>query len=202
MTSRDTAFHRKLEQLVISRLRGGQTPESLLEDLKARLEPSAAEAMLARAEARLASGEGKGWARVLTWIAYVWTVVLVLQNVGVMYGAVEGIQATSVGPPDSAYTVALSFALLNIGLLCAGVFAFKRWPSAYSTAAFALIIVYAFPIAPYVERWLIPAFGPPALGMLTSVSALCSYLAAGLIVLAHWRDGKAAPTAPEAAAAE
>jgi hypothetical protein len=43
-------FDRKLEQLLVARLRAGQAPETLLEELKARLTPAEAEDVLARAE--------------------------------------------------------------------------------------------------------------------------------------------------------
>jgi hypothetical protein len=192
----DRSFDRKLEQLVLQRLRAGETPASLLTQLQARLDPDEADALLERAEARLTQSQKPDpqttlSARVLMGIVYLWALVLLFQNIGVILsvrdlGAAEG----DLGP---VMTRLVALASLRIGLLTAAVLVHVRWRTLYSAAFLGLIVLYAFPFGLYLDSWLVRYRTPPPLAGLISVSSLCSYAAVGLIAVATAQRRRASP---------
>jgi hypothetical protein len=186
-------FDRKLEQLLVARLRAGQAPETLLEELKARLTPAEAEDVLARAEARVDKA-GRGpriplAGHLLMGLVYVWIVMLIFQNIGVLF-AIQEIPSL---PGDPGHPTWIALALLKIGLLCGALPAFWRWRSAFSTAGLALAILYAWPVGRFVDGWLGFGFGPQSPSILVSGSALPSYVAVALVVIAYHLAQRAAP---------
>jgi len=185
---RGRSFDRKLEDVLVTRLRGGQSAESLLADLRVKLGDEEADAVLSRAEARARPRPpADRVGQVLAGVAYGWTVILVLQNIGVLTAVWAALQT------DPSIAPFVGFALLKIGLLCLGVIAYKRRRSAVTTAFYALTIVYAFPLGLFID----PRFGslasmPPADPLMAlSGSALLSYVAVGLITFVWWRGRKA-----------
>lgn len=199
-TRRDGSFDRKLEQLVVARLRSGQTAESLLAELNTRLEPAEAEAILSRAEARAAGATTRldPAARVLTWLALAWTAILVLQNIGVALSATQSMDAASAYDRQTVFIPFLAFAVANIVLLCAGVVASHRWRNLLAACAYAVAILFAFPLTPILQSRLLSS--DDGLGVLTTVSALGSYAAALCVVAAQLRTRSLArpPIAVEA----
>src|SRR5687767_3920968 len=112
---RDRSFDRKLEDVLVTRLRAGEASERLLEDLKARLGEEEADAVLSRAEARvLPRPPVDKVARVLVGLAYAWTAILALQNIGVLTAVWGGL------PGDPGLGPFIGLVLLKIGLLCLG----------------------------------------------------------------------------------
>src|SRR5690349_15174805 len=102
MAKRDASFDRRLERLVVERLRSGQAAGTLLTELKARLDPAEADALLSRAEARVraATKPVDRPSRILAWLAYGWTVVLVFQNITVATSAAQLLGAASPSEQD------------------------------------------------------------------------------------------------------
>lgn len=195
-TDRGRSFDRKLEDVLVARLKAGQLPENLLQDLKARFGEAEADAILSRAEARLRPLPPPSLAlRILVGLAYAWSVVLMLQSVGILTAVWGALQY------DPSIAPFVGFTLLKIGLLCAGIAAYKWRRSPVTTGFYALAILYAFPLGLFID----PRFGsyasippsPPEL--LVSVSALGSYLAVGLITFVWWQGRKAAQSPPETA---
>lgn len=181
------SFDQKLEDVLVGRLQAGQDPDSLLEDLKARLGDEDADAVLSRAEARLRPRSAPDMvACVLAGLAYAWTVVRVLQQVGVLAAVWPALQS------DPSFAPFTGLVLLKVGLLCLGVVAYKRRRSAATTAFYALTILYAFPLGLFVDpRFGLYASMPPAEpAVALSGSALLSYIAVGLIVFVWWRGRK------------
>src|SRR5438128_551776 len=98
---REGAFGRRLENAVVARLQSGHRPEDLLAELKARLDHAAADAVLSRAEIRVERqrrSRGTGLTRVLMVFVYIWTGVLVLQNVGVLVSMLQLSPKYGLGP--------------------------------------------------------------------------------------------------------
>jgi hypothetical protein len=185
----DRSFKRKLEQLVLDRLRAGQPAEALLAELKTRMGDAEADTLLSRAEARFArrrTPPGTLATRILAGFAYLWTGVLVLQNVAILMTIGE-IARSGLAPPSI-----MLFPVLKIGLLLTLAVAFQFRRSAITAALYAGAILYAFPFGLFVDR-LVASFGdPPDPAILTTVSALLSYVAALLVGLIYWlgrRDG-------------
>jgi hypothetical protein len=185
--TRDASFDRKLEQLLVRRLLAGEAPDDLLKGLQARLTTAEAEAMLARAEVRVATQASRAAptplaARIVMVLVYVWILVLILQNIGVLFALKEIVPLPGDGNPATW----VGMTLLKIGMLCAAAFAFSRWPAPASAGGLALAIVYAFPVGRFVDDWLGFGFGPQDPAILVSGSALPSYIAAGLVAFAYW----------------
>jgi hypothetical protein len=185
--ARDASFDRKLEQLLVKRLQAGEPADDLLKGLQARLTTAEAEQLLARAEARVAKQASRAAstplaARIVMVLVYVWILVLILQNIGVLFALKEIVPA----PGDGGPATWVGMTLLKIGMLCAAAFAFSRWPAPASAGALAAAIMYAFPVGRVVEGWLGLGFGPQNPAILVSGSALPSYVAAGLVAFAYW----------------
>ena len=198
MVVADRSFDRRLEQLVVQRLRDGQAPETLLAELKGRLDDTGAEAILSRAEARIrtlraheAEGRGSLSMRVLTGVAYAWTVMLVIQNLTIIWTLPTLPGASLLDDGDAIVRRSIVFAALKIILLGAAFLAFKRWRTIYSTLCYVLAILYAFPIGVIVERLF--GTGRPDTSLLLSTSALLSYVAAGLVLAAYLQGRSRAP---------
>lgn len=192
---RDGSFNRKVEEVLVSRLRDGQPAEELLAELKGRLGEDEAEAILARAESRLSPPAASSPAlRVFAGTVYAWTAVLMLQNLTILMAALSG-------PPAGPVTSALvGFALLKIGLLCVGIVVFKRRRSALTAGLYALIVLYVFPLGLLVDPLLgAPPRGAPTTPLL-SISALLSYASAGLFGWVWWLGRARGPPRSPAAA--
>jgi hypothetical protein len=196
--SRGRLFDRRMEDALVARLDAGHAPEALLAELRTRLDDATADGVLSRAEARF-QAQRNGTppslpVRILVGLAYLWTVLLIVQNLIIAITVVRESNAT---PPmdDSAKFVAafVGFALLKVGLLCAGAFAYKRWRSAYVTAFYSATLLYAFPLGLFIDQWISPfaATGDSATPL--SVSALCSYASVLLICLGYWLGRQATP---------
>lgn len=192
------SYDRKLEDVLVARLKGGAEAESLLAELRTRLDGEAADAVLARAEVRTRTHTPPPLAqRVLVGLAYLWTALLVLQNLMIVMslagsGAELGLHETEFFIPF------LSLTLLKVGALCGGVFAYKRWRSAYTTALYGLALLFAFPLGLYANAALVPGAEPPDALTLVSASALCTYAAVVLIALVYWLGRAPARSAAEA----
>lgn len=199
-TERGRSFDRKLEDVLVARLRDGQAPESLLEDLKARLGDAEADALLSRAESRIRPPPSSPLgARVMVGIAYLWTVMLVFQSIGVLYAATNLINLGG-GESRALGQALIALALLKIALLCAGIAAYKWRRSALTTALYGLAITYAFPLGLFVDP-LIGGYPPPggATAAALSLAAAPSYTAVVLIGLVWWQGRAANPLAAEPA---
>jgi hypothetical protein len=192
---RNRSFDRKLEGVIVARLR--ESPEALLEDLQARLGDAEADAILSRAEARLRPPPPSSLpVRILTGIAYLWTVMLMLQNFGVLVAAldlVKGGDAASiaVGQP------LVGLALLKVGLLCAGIALYKRRRSLLTTGLYALIVLYAFPLGLFIDPLISGYPTPDRAAAPMKLSALLSYLTVVLSGLGWWLGREASPRPAE-----
>jgi hypothetical protein len=174
--------------------------ETLLAELTTRLDPAEADALMSRAEARAAAAMTPidRPSRILAGLAYGWMALLVFQNIVVVTTAAKSLDSTSLDD-RRVFIPYLAFALAKIGLLCAGVYAFKAWRSLLTTAFFFLAILFAFPLGLFVQDWLLGAPNHD-LRYLVTVSAICSYAAALCATVVYMRTREAArqPIAVEA----
>jgi hypothetical protein len=195
---RDRSFDRKLELLVAARLRDGQAPETLLAELRTRLGDAEAEALMSRAEARASGPPNDQAARVLAWLAYGWTAVLVLQNVAIILNSAQSLDAASDFDRRTVFIPFTAFAVGKIVLLGAGAVAFHRWRSLAAACFYAVAILFAFPLGVILQGKLL--FADYGIGVLFTVSAIASYAAALFVAVAYQRTRAVArpPIAVEA----
>jgi hypothetical protein len=194
---RSRSFDRKLEDVITARLRGGQSPEALLEDLQARLGDAEADAILSRAEARLRPAAPSNLAvRILTGLAYVWTVMLMFQNFAILITAVELVEEGDAGSIAIGQPL-IGLALLKVGLLCAGIALYKRRRSLLTTGLYALMVLYAFPLGVFIDPLISGYPTPDQAAAPMKLSALLSYLSVVLIGLAWWLGREASPRPAE-----
>jgi len=188
----DKSFDWKLEQVLVRRLRDGHAPEALRAELRGRLVETEADAILSRAETRaraLQAGKervgGDLGVRVLTGVAYAWTVVLIIQHLTIIWTLVP----FGLNPRLESGRMAL-FAALKVLGLCAAFLAFKRWRTIHTTGCYGLAIAYAFPLGAMLEGWAVD--GRPNVGLLWQASALISYITVGTLFAAY-RLGRPRP---------
>jgi hypothetical protein len=187
---RGRSFDRKVEDALVARLQAGHEPEALLAELRTRLGDAEADAVLTRAEARVSRQRRASMSpamRIVAGVAYLWTGVLVLQNLMVL--------GTLLHTPDGIrlFLPNVAFALLKIGALCLGVFVFRTWRSALTTILYAGAILYAFPLGLFVESLFSEFAARGDASILLSVSALVSYAVVFLIAVLYWRERENAP---------
>lgn len=202
---RGADFDRRMEDALVTRLRSGEAPEALLHGLMSRLAEDDAVELLSRAKARAEAlpplRTTSMTLRVLIGVAYAWSVFLVLQSLQTVV-AVPSLMR-DLGSDDSwarfTTTVLMGSALLKVGLICAGIFAYKRWRSAATTAVYAGAVLYAFPVSRIVEGWMVGQLLRPDPSTLTSLDALCSYGAVFMIVLNYLHARPAPQVAAEPA---
>lgn len=191
------AFERRLGQVVRKRLEAGQDPAAVLAELKTRLDPPRAEAVLADAIRRAGPRRAlSGPERALLGAALVWAGVLALQNLGIVAAASQGL-AMSPEDPGGELGVRMAIALAKIGLLVAsgGVAVVARWPPRF--LFLAGVILYAFPFGVGIEGALLGR--PPISGaaLFLQVSALLSYASAGALAALWIGARRASPAAAE-----
>jgi hypothetical protein len=113
--------------------------------------------------------------RVATWFAYLWCAVLVIQNAAITS------QVMQIPTPEARSY--LWWAVAKMFVLCVAVLAFIRHRGRLTLMILSAAIVLAFPIGTLVQRELEGA--PIPFGLLVSLSALLSYVAALALLIAH-----------------
>jgi hypothetical protein len=190
----EESFERKLKQVVRKRLGEGEDPGTVLAELKSRLDPARAEAILADAKQGLATANprrpGSSGDRILLLGALGWAVALLLQNVSVIAAAREGMGEGEVWAyPPSELAIYVWFAMLKIGLLlaAAGGVLFARTNLRF--LVFALALLYAFPLGRLIEGMLMGRPLGQGAAALLYVSALFSYASAAVLIVL-WRRSR------------
>ena len=134
--------------------------------------------------------------RVLAALALLYGAVLVLQNVGILIYIADHVGEAPVTSDPDPLRLIWTFAVLKIALILVAAFGFLRWPAPVSAFAYAMALLYAFPLGPLIEGRLMSA-SPSGLEILVSLSALLSYVAAACAVLARM-IGRPARSLPDA----
>ncbi len=122
--------------------------------------------------------------RILTWTAYLWCAILFLQNVGIATGAMQAGPSAGGDELGGMAMSLLVWAAARMLAISIAVLAFARHKSTATLVALAATIVLAFPLSIYLEKAFYPGHEASP-GVALSVSALCSYAAALLLLYAN-----------------
>jgi hypothetical protein len=190
----DKAFERKLKRVVRKRLDAGQDPSAVLTELKARLDPSQAEAIFADVHRPAATAKARradSWLdRALFVAVMIWACALLMQNVAIIMSINEDLSTSQArGSLTKALAPFVFFATVKIGLLLvsAGVAVVAR--SNLRFLIFAVVLLYAFPLGVLIDGALMGLHRSSGAELLLQTSALLSYASvAALAVL--WRRSR------------
>lgn len=188
---RAALFDRKLEDEIVKRLQNGHRSDDLLAELRARLDDATAEAVLSRAEGRVARrtrSRGTMLTHILMGFVYVWTGVLLLQNLIVLATILQLSPSYGLGPLLPRLVILPVF---NMTLLLGCLFAFRLQRSAITAALYAGAVLFVFPVGLFVGGRSDLQEADP--GILSSLSAMLSYATALLIGVVCWQSRQTEP---------
>lgn len=196
----------RLEQLIVERLEAGQDRESLLWELKTRLDADRAEALMASATKRAgppvqAEKERPftGPEKAILAGACLWAGMLVLQNFAVLAAAKDAAtSALNDGYPAGESIGLHLFAVFKIVLLAISATFLFLTKLRVRLLLFAIAILYAFPFGGILEGALLRGLPRADPATLLNLSALLSYGSAAGLAFLWWKLRKA-PDPDEAA---